>query len=89
MEEIKNKPMREWSNETWQVIPIALSVLDRVQKKSLEDNVEGMAERYVWSHCGRGNSTSVGVHMRQLIRDAFTAGYYAAPPTPQSAVGEE
>jgi hypothetical protein len=33
------------------------------------------AEEYVWQHCGRGTSTHVGLHTRQLIKDAWLAGY--------------
>lgn len=36
------------------------------------------ATAYVWKHCGRGLSTAVGIHTRELIRDAFKAGVISA-----------
>lgn len=41
------------------------------------EKVSEKAWRYVWSIHGRGLSTSVGIHMREMLVDAFTAGHRA------------
>lgn len=41
-------------------------------------SVQQLAERHVWTYHGRGLSTSVGVHTRRLLAQAFVAGYRAA-----------
>ena len=44
-----------------------------------EEDIElaGLAEKYCWSIHGRGLSTSLGVHTRRLIKQAYTDGYKA------------
>ena len=43
-----------------------------------DEEMAALAEKYVWSVHGRGASTSVGHQTRQLIRDAFAAGFVAS-----------
>lgn len=41
------------------------------------EKVSEKAWRYAWSIHGRGLSTSVGIHTREMLVDAFTAGHRA------------
>lgn len=41
------------------------------------EKVSEKAWRYVWSIHGSGLSTSVGIHTREMLVDAFTAGHRA------------
>jgi hypothetical protein len=44
---------------------------------TLTERAEALAARWSWRIHGIGLSTSVGVHTRRLIAQAFAAGYKA------------